>query len=64
MLKTARKAKGLSQKTLGEMLGKTQSYVSQLERDKYKNVTINLIRKLSITLELDPEDVFFYFYNG
>ncbi|ASN68323.1 hypothetical protein 10S11_61 [uncultured Caudovirales phage] len=64
MLKTARKAKGLSQKNLGEMLGKTQSYVSQLERDKYKNVTINLIRKLSIALELDPADVFFYFYNG
>lgn len=65
MLRNARKAKGLSQKTLAERLGITQSYISRLENKlKYnKNVTIDLIRKISEELELDPVDVFLYFYH-
>lgn len=65
MLRSARKNKGLSQKTLAERLGITQSYFSRLEnKHKYnKNVTVELIKKMSLELELDPVDVFLYFYR-
>lgn len=64
MLKTVRKSKGMSQKSLGEALEKSQSYVSRLENGIYTNVNINLIRKLSTALELNPVDIFLYFYNS
>ncbi|NFQ86707.1 helix-turn-helix transcriptional regulator [Clostridium sporogenes] len=65
MLKKARKTKGLSQKTLAKKLNITQSYLSRLESNgKYnKNITIGLIKKISIELELDPVDIFLYFYH-
>ncbi|EDU35764.1 MULTISPECIES: helix-turn-helix domain-containing protein [Clostridium] len=65
MLKKARKTKGLSQKTLAKKLDITQSYLSRLESNaKYnKNITIGLIKKISIELELDPVDIFLYFYH-
>lgn len=57
--------KGLSQKTLAERLGITQSYLSKLEnKDKYaKNVSVHLIGRISEELDLDPVDVFLYFYR-
>lgn len=63
MLKSARKAKGLSQKSLAESLGITQSYLSRLEnRDKYdKKVTVDLAKKISEELDLDLIDVVLYF---
>lgn len=66
MLKSARKSKGLSQKKLAEKLNISQPYLSQLEnQEKYnKNVTIDLIRKISEELELLPEDVFLYFFKS
>lgn len=66
MLRNARKAKGLSQKTLAERLGVTQSYISRLEnRGTYtENVTIELIRKISVELNLEPVKVFLYFYGN
>ncbi|AUN10452.1 helix-turn-helix domain-containing protein [Clostridium botulinum] len=65
MLKKARKTKGLSQKTLAKKLDITQSYLSRLESNsKYnKNITIGLIKKISIELELNPVDIFLYFYH-
>ncbi|EKS4345766.1 helix-turn-helix transcriptional regulator [Clostridium botulinum] len=65
MLKKARKTKGLSQKTLAKKLDITQSYLSRLESNaKYnENITIGLIKKISIELELDPVDIFLYFYH-
>ncbi|HID0817787.1 transcriptional regulator [Clostridium botulinum] len=65
MLKKARKTKGLSQKTLAKKLNITQSYLSRLESNsKYnKNITIGLIKKISIELELNPVDIFLYFYH-
>jgi transcriptional regulator with XRE-family HTH domain len=65
MLKNARIKKKMSQIKLANKLNISQSYLSQLEHNKryYKNVTIDLIKKISIELELDPIDVFFYFYN-
>lgn len=63
MLKRVRKQKRMSQKNLAEKLGVTQSYISQLEKDKYKNVGTDLIRKISTALEVDPVDLFLYFYD-
>lgn len=65
MLKTVRKAKGMSQKTLGELLGKTQSYVSRLEnKEKYNmKITVDLIEQIAENLEADIVDIFFYFCN-
>lgn len=65
MLRSSRTSKGLSQKKLAKKLGITQSYLSKLEnKHKYnKNVTVDLIRKISIELELDALDVFLYFYH-
>ncbi|WP_461614392.1 helix-turn-helix domain-containing protein [Clostridium sp. Marseille-QA1073] len=66
MLKTVRKAKGMSQKSLGELLGKTQSYVSRLEnKEKYNmKVTVDLIEQIAEKLEADIVDIFFYFCNN
>lgn len=65
MLKTARMNKHLSQKKLAERLGITESYISKLENNhRYnKNITVNLIRKIATELELDPVNVFLYFYR-
>lgn len=63
MLKRVRKQKRMSQKNLAEKLGVTQSYISQLEKDRYKNVGTDLIRKISTVLEVDPVDLFLYFYD-
>lgn len=63
MLKRVRKQKRMSQKNLAEILGVTQSYISQLEKNKYKNIGTDLIRKISTALEVDPVDVFLYFYD-
>lgn len=65
MLKHARIRLKMSQERLAEKLNISQSYLSQLENiNKYnKNVTIDLIKKISTELDLDPIDVFFYFYK-
>lgn len=65
MLRSARKCKRLSQKTLAERLGITQSYLSRLEnKHKYNgNVSVDLIKKISIELEVDPVLIFLYFYD-
>ncbi|WP_315119464.1 helix-turn-helix transcriptional regulator [uncultured Clostridium sp.] len=65
MLKDARKKKGLSQKSLAERLGITQSYLSRLEnRDKYdKKVTVDLAKRISEELDLKLIDVVLYFCN-
>lgn len=64
MLKYKRKMLGISQRSLAEKLGITQSYYSRIENGKFNNVTIEFIYKISIELELDPIDVFNYFYNS
>lgn len=66
MLRNARKKKGLSQKTLAERLEISQPYLSRLENiEKYDgNVTVELIRKISTELDLDPVDVFLFFYHS
>lgn len=63
MLKSARYNKKLTQKELAAKLNISQSYLCQLEnKNRYnKNVTIDLIKRISKELELDPIEVFIYF---
>lgn len=65
MLKTARKLKGLKQYELAERLGISASYLSKLENSRVyeNNITIELIKKISIELDLCPIKVFMSFYN-
>lgn len=65
MLKNARLKKGLKQCELAEKLNISPPYLSKLEKGTYcSNVSINLIDKISTTLELEPVDVFEHFYNS
>lgn len=43
----------------------SQEHIEYLERvaTQYKKITIKLIEKLSLELNLDPLDIFLYFYN-
>lgn len=54
----------LSQKELSKKLGITQSYLSKLEsrNNRYhKNVTVDLIVKLSLSLNVDKVIIFEFF---
>lgn len=61
MLKYKRKKLGISQLELSERLNITQSHLSKIENRKFSNVNINLIKKISKELKLDPVDVFLFF---
>lgn len=63
MLKNSRKKLGLSQAELARKIGIKQSYLSKIENLKFNNVTIKLIKKISVELHLNPIDVFLFFYN-
>ncbi len=63
MLKCRRKKLGISQKSLAEKLGVTQSYYSRIENGKFNNVNIEFIFNLSKELKLDNTEVFNYFYD-
>lgn len=64
MLKTSRKNLGLSQEELAKKIGVKQCHVSKIENAKFNNVTIELIKKISDELRLNPVDVFLFFYNN
>lgn len=61
MLKAARKSKNMSQKDLAKKLNLSQSYLCKLENKEYKNVTVELIKRISLELDLDLIEVFLYF---
>ena len=63
MLKYRRKKLGISQLELSERLNITQSHLSKIENRKFSNVNIDLIKKISKELKLDPVDVFLFFYD-
>ena len=63
MLKYRRKKLGISQLELSERLNITQSHLSKIENRKFSNVNIDLIKKISKELKLDPVDVFYFFYD-
>ncbi|MCC0782922.1 helix-turn-helix transcriptional regulator [Clostridioides sp. ES-S-0108-01] len=54
MLKDLRLLKGLTQKELANRTNYSREYISDLERNKYKNITIATIVDLSIGLEISP----------
>lgn len=64
MLKNRRKKLGISQEDLAKRLNVTQSYLSKIERERFSNVNIEFIMKISNELNLDPNDVFNYFCNS
>lgn len=55
--------KKISQKELSFRLDVSQSYISRLENYKVNNVNIELIRSISKELEIDPVEVFLFFYK-
>lgn len=63
MLNDARKKMRLTQEQLSKKLNISQNYLCKLENGKFKNVNIELIKKISKELKLDPVDVFLFFYS-
>lgn len=61
MLKEKRRILGISQKELGERLGKSESYVSRLENKVLDNPNVEIILKLSEELNLCPVKIFLFF---
>ncbi|RPF43203.1 putative transcriptional regulator [Hydrogenoanaerobacterium saccharovorans] len=57
-IKQLRKAKGLRQEDLADLLGVTRQTILAIENDKY-NPTLELAMKLSKFLEKPLEEVFF-----
>ena len=53
-LRVLRKQKGLSQEELAFQAGINRNYVGQIEREE-KSPTIDMIEKLSATLNIEPE---------
>lgn len=62
MLKNKRKKLGISQRKLAKRLKITQTYLSKVENNKFNNVSVGFIGKISRELKLDPIDVFLFFY--
>ena len=56
-IREARKAKGLTQKELGEKLGVSESTVNQYESGK-QNLTIETLSKISEALDLSFSTLF------
>jgi HTH-type transcriptional regulator, competence development regulator len=56
-LKTKREEKNLSMNKLGELTGVTGMYISQLESGKRDKPSIEVLKKLSETLEVPYEDL-------
>lgn len=64
MLKYKRKKLGISQSELAKRLHVDRSYISKIENRKFSNVSVEFIRKISKELNLNPIDVFLFFYNS
>lgn len=54
-LKELRQEKGYSISELAELAGVSKSYLSYIERDVQKNPSLQFLRKIASTLEIDVE---------
>lgn len=53
----------ITQSELAEMIGVSQAYISKLENDKFVNISLIEIIKISKALHLNELEVFKYFLN-
>ena len=56
-LRVVRKQRGFTQEELADLAGINRNYVGQIEREE-KSPTIDLLERLTLALEVEPE-VFF-----
>ncbi len=57
ILKTKRRECGLTQVELADLSGVTQSMISRVEQGEIENISINILRKLSVPLQCAPIDL-------
>lgn len=55
-IKTIRKAKGLTQQKLAEMVGVSKTYIQALEGNK-RSPSMKLLRNLAHALDIEPSDL-------
>lgn len=63
MIRKQRLKLNITQKQLAELVGVSQAYISKLENDKFVNITILEIIKLSKVLRLKELDIAKYFLD-
>ncbi|QKS70898.1 helix-turn-helix transcriptional regulator [Paenalkalicoccus suaedae] len=57
MIRSERKQKGWTLSQLSRKTGVSKSYLSYLERDKKKNPSIVIVKRIFMTLEIPMEDL-------
>lgn len=63
MIREKRIRMHITQKQLAQRLGVSQAFVSKIESDKFINITLIEIKKLSKVLQLDELEVCKYFLD-
>ncbi|MBU7593534.1 helix-turn-helix domain-containing protein [Metabacillus halosaccharovorans] len=56
-LRELRREKGYSISELAELAGVSKSYLSYIERDVQKNPSLQFLKKIALTLEIEVEDL-------
>ncbi len=56
-LRELRQEKGYSISELAELAGVSKSYLSYIERDVQKNPSLQFLKKIALTLEIEVEDL-------
>ncbi|MGQ4665868.1 helix-turn-helix domain-containing protein [Metabacillus halosaccharovorans] len=56
-LRELRQEKGYSISELAELAGVSKSYLSYIERDVQKNPSLQFLKKIALTLEIEIEDL-------
>lgn len=59
MIHKLREAHGLTQKELGNKIGKSENYIKEMEEDFVNaNPTLSIIEKLALTFDMCPRKLF------
>lgn len=56
-IKMIRRTKNMSQAKLSAVTGISRSYISEMEKGKYENISINVLCDLCRGLEVTPNDL-------